>query len=75
MLHRDARASSSTGAASLATSPPRNHLQSELMRQATHDGLTGLPNRMLLLRTTADALDRIRGTRGHVALLFLDLDN
>jgi diguanylate cyclase (GGDEF)-like protein/PAS domain S-box-containing protein len=53
----------------------RNHLQSELMRQATHDALTGLPNRTLLLRNTADALDRIRGTRGHVALLFLDLDN
>ena len=52
----------------------RNHMQSELIRQATHDGLTGLPNRILLLRTTADALDRIRGTRGHVALLFLDLD-
>ncbi len=52
----------------------RNHMQAELMRQATHDGLTGLPNRILLLRTTADALDRIRGTRSHVALLFLDLD-
>ena len=52
----------------------RNHMQAELMRQATHDGLTGLPNRILLLRNTADALDRIRGTRGHVALLFLDLD-
>ncbi|MEX1104905.1 MAG: EAL domain-containing protein, partial [Ilumatobacteraceae bacterium] len=52
----------------------RNHLQSELMRQATHDALTGLPNRVLLLRNTADALERIRGTRGHVAMLFLDLD-
>jgi diguanylate cyclase (GGDEF)-like protein/PAS domain S-box-containing protein len=52
----------------------RNHMQSELMRQATHDGLTGLPNRILLLRNTADALDRVRGTRSHVALLFLDLD-
>ncbi|MGD9997368.1 MAG: putative bifunctional diguanylate cyclase/phosphodiesterase [Ilumatobacteraceae bacterium] len=52
----------------------RNHMQSELMRQATHDGLTGLPNRILLLRNTADALERIRGTRQHVALLFLDLD-
>ncbi len=52
----------------------RNHMQSELMRQATHDGLTGLPNRILLLRNTADALERIRGTRSHVALLFLDLD-
>jgi diguanylate cyclase (GGDEF)-like protein/PAS domain S-box-containing protein len=52
----------------------RNHMQSELMRQATHDGLTGLPNRILLLRNTADALERVRGTRSHVALLFLDLD-
>jgi diguanylate cyclase (GGDEF)-like protein/PAS domain S-box-containing protein len=52
----------------------RNHMQTELMRQATHDGLTGLPNRILLLRNTADALDRVRGTRGHIALLFLDLD-
>jgi len=52
----------------------RNHVQAELMRQATHDALTGLPNRTLLLRSAAEALDRIRGTRGHVALLFLDLD-
>ena len=52
----------------------RNHMQSELMRQATHDALTGLPNRILLLRNAADALERIRGTRGHVAMLFLDLD-
>jgi diguanylate cyclase (GGDEF)-like protein/PAS domain S-box-containing protein len=52
----------------------RNHVQAELMRQATHDALTGLPNRVLLLRATSDALERIRGTRAFVALLFLDLD-
>ncbi len=50
------------------------HLQSELTRQANHDALTGLPNRLLLLRTAADALERIRGTRSHVAILFLDVD-
>jgi len=52
----------------------RNHMQSELLRQATHDSLTGLPNRTLLLRNAGDALDRLRGTRESVAMLFLDLD-
>ncbi|MDP2292359.1 MAG: EAL domain-containing protein [Actinomycetota bacterium] len=50
------------------------HLQSELTRQANHDPLTGLPNRLLLLRTAADALDGIRGTRSNVAILFMDVD-
>ncbi len=50
------------------------HLQSELIRQANHDPLTGLPNRLLLLRTAAEALDRIRGTRDNVAILFMDVD-
>jgi diguanylate cyclase (GGDEF)-like protein/PAS domain S-box-containing protein len=49
-------------------------LQSELIRQANHDGLTGLPNRLLLLRTTTDALEHTRGSRRRVALLFLDID-
>lgn len=52
----------------------RNHMQTELLRQATHDGLTGLPNRVLLLRRTAEALDGLRGDRGKIAMLFLDLD-
>ncbi len=50
------------------------HLQSELTRQANHDPLTGLPNRLLLLRNAADALDGIRGTRKNVAILFMDVD-
>ena len=50
------------------------HLQSELTRQANHDPLTGLPNRLMLLRTAADALDHIRGTRHNVAMLFVDVD-
>jgi diguanylate cyclase (GGDEF)-like protein/PAS domain S-box-containing protein len=52
----------------------RNQVQRELLRQATHDALTGLPNRTRLLRGAADALERVRGTRRKVALLFLDLD-
>ena len=50
------------------------HLQSELSRQANHDALTGLPNRLKLIRSAADALDGIRGTRNNVAMLFLDVD-
>jgi diguanylate cyclase (GGDEF)-like protein/PAS domain S-box-containing protein len=49
-------------------------LQDELARQATHDGLTGLPNRALFLRGTAAALDRGRATQATTALLFLDVD-
>ncbi len=52
----------------------RNQMQTELLHQATHDALTGLPNRVLLLRNAADAIDRVRGTRGQIAMLFLDLD-
>jgi diguanylate cyclase (GGDEF)-like protein/PAS domain S-box-containing protein len=48
--------------------------QSEITRQANHDPLTGLPNRLMLLRTAAEALDSIRGTRGNVAILFMDVD-
>ena len=49
-------------------------LQAELAHQATHDSLTGLPNRTLLLRTLADALERARFHRQQIGVLFLDLD-
>lgn len=49
-------------------------LQAELSRQATHDALTGLPNRTMLLRTLADALERGVHNRQQVGVLFLDLD-
>jgi len=53
----------------------RKHYEHQLERQATHDRLTGLPNRSLL----ADRLDQAiahaarRGRR--LALVFIDLDN
>ncbi len=50
--------------------------QAALARQATHDPLTGLPNRRLLIDALIDALaDLGRGHRtGTVALMFIDLD-
>ncbi len=46
----------------------------DLAHQATHDSLTGLPNRTLLLELVEHALARTERQPGHVALLFLDLD-
>lgn len=41
---------------------------------ATHDALTGLPNRTLLGDRLAKALEEARKNNDHVAVLFLDLD-
>lgn len=49
-------------------------LQDELIRQATHDALTGLPNRVLFLRKLAEALDRNRTIKSGSTVLFVDLD-
>lgn len=48
--------------------------QDELQRQATHDALTNLPNRVLFLRKLSEALDRSRTLKRGVTVLFIDLD-
>lgn len=45
-----------------------------LAHVATHDPLTGLPNRNLLKDRTEQAIARAQRKREHFALLFLDLD-
>jgi diguanylate cyclase (GGDEF)-like protein len=52
-----------------------SRLQSELVHQATHDALTGLPNRLLFLRRLADAIDRTRVRRTGIAVLYVDIDS
>ncbi|PXW93662.1 diguanylate cyclase (GGDEF)-like protein [Sphaerotilus hippei] len=45
-----------------------------LHHEATHDHLTGLPNRALLHQHLQQALDRRHGAASTVAVLFMDLD-
>jgi diguanylate cyclase (GGDEF)-like protein/PAS domain S-box-containing protein len=45
-----------------------------LERQALHDPLTKLPNRLLLMDRAHQALARLHRSNGPIALLFIDLD-
>jgi diguanylate cyclase (GGDEF)-like protein len=49
--------------------------QEELAFMATHDALTGLPNRTLILDRTEQMLARARRHQTPVAALFIDIDN
>ena len=49
--------------------------QEELSFMATHDSLTGLPNRALIIDRLGHMLGRSRRNRTPVAALFIDLDN
>jgi diguanylate cyclase (GGDEF)-like protein len=49
--------------------------QDELAFMATHDGLTGLPNRTLIVDRVEQMLVRARRNQTPVAALFIDLDN
>ncbi|CAK0740202.1 diguanylate cyclase [uncultured Gammaproteobacteria bacterium] len=53
----------------------RKQYEERLLRQATFDQLTGLPNRLMALDRLNQALARSRRENQHLALLFIDLDN
>jgi diguanylate cyclase (GGDEF)-like protein/PAS domain S-box-containing protein len=53
----------------------RKAFEHRLAHQATHDPLTGLPNRALLIERLDSALARARRHDRRVAVLFLDLDH
>lgn len=49
-------------------------LQQRLQHEASHDALTGLPNRRAFLQRLVEALARVRRQGTGLALMFLDLD-
>jgi diguanylate cyclase (GGDEF)-like protein len=53
----------------------RRKTDDELAFMATHDSLTGLPNRTLILDRAEQALVRARRRNAPVAALFIDIDN
>lgn len=53
----------------------RKQVEQRIMEMATHDVLTGLPNRNLLLDRIAQALAHDRRSQEQAAVLFIDLDH
>lgn len=52
----------------------RKSYEEQLLHQANYDGLTNLPNRLLAFDRIAQAMASNRRDRGHVVVMFLDLD-
>ncbi|WP_247872384.1 EAL domain-containing protein [Azospirillum sp. TSO35-2] len=61
-------------AGSAADVSDRKSYEARLVHQATHDFLTGLPNRAFLVRWLHDRQAALSNGRTDLALLFLDLD-
>ncbi|WED43949.1 bifunctional diguanylate cyclase/phosphodiesterase [Legionella cardiaca] len=52
----------------------RREMEKQLVRQATHDSLTELPNRVLLMDRVEQAILQAKKKKSLLAFLFLDLD-
>ncbi len=52
----------------------RKMIEESMLHMASHDGLTGLPNRALLMDRLDQAIERANRDEVKVAVLFLDLD-
>lgn len=52
----------------------RRRAEDQVRHQATHDGLTGLPNRSLFMDRLGQALERSRRGQRAFALLYIDID-
>lgn len=53
----------------------QKEMEKELKHMATHDSMTGLPNRVLLHDRANQALSRARRYHCYVSILLLDIDN
>ena len=62
-------------AGSMADISRRKHMEAQLMHEALHDSLTGLPNRTLFLDRANQAISTAnRNRRFNFAVLYIDLD-
>ncbi len=80
-FHRDRRPPSAhalraaeIGCTLVAIALERHAAVTELAHRTLHDGLTGLPNRTLLLDRLQTALDRAQRTGADVGVVYVDLD-
>lgn len=53
----------------------RKLFEAQLLQQATHDALTGLPNRSLLHQSLVQAMASARSNKRLLAVMFIDLDD
>lgn len=53
----------------------RKRFEQQLSHQATHDALTGLPNRVLFMDRLQQVILRCAAEGGHAAVMFMDLDH
>jgi diguanylate cyclase (GGDEF)-like protein/PAS domain S-box-containing protein len=53
----------------------RHRYEEQLAYRATHDDLTGIPNRQLVIDRLSHAIHSARRRNGTVTVLFIDLDN
>ncbi|HLT12844.1 MAG TPA: diguanylate cyclase [Marinobacter sp.] len=58
----------------VAAAIERKQMHSRLEYMASHDQLTGLPNRHLVLDRIENALARVAREKGYLAVLYLDVD-
>ncbi len=75
LVHRDAAGNVEYLSTIARDISERKRFEAELRHQATHDTLTGLPNRILLMDRLSAEIERARHANNSVAVLFLDMDN
>jgi diguanylate cyclase (GGDEF)-like protein/PAS domain S-box-containing protein len=75
LVHRDAAGEVEYLSTIARDISERKRFEAELQHQATHDILTGLPNRILLMDRLRAEMERARHANNSVAVLFLDIDN
>lgn len=75
MVHRDATGDFEYWTVVARDIRERKQLEERLSHQATHDALTGLPNRLLMRDRLQQAINTARREHKLLAVLFVDLDN